>query len=146
MWFGNGDLRRGNWGQGTWDREPGAGNWRRELGAANCGQGTWDRELGTGNWGQGTGGQGTGGSKLFFCTGRGAMCAERHKSPSRIRMGSVRNEPDKHEQRNQTKTQNHPKHKQKPTNTENQIRLMSVLIKKSKRCRSEDQHRSETGR
>ena len=33
------------------------------------------------------------------------MCAERHKSPSRIRMGSARNEPDIHGQRNQTKTQ-----------------------------------------
>ena len=55
---------------------------------------------------------------FFFCTGRGAMCAERHKSPSRIRMGSVRNEPDKHEQRNQTKTQKPPKTKQEPTTTE----------------------------
>ena len=27
---------------------------------------------------------------IFFCTGRGAMCAERHKSPCRIRMRSVR--------------------------------------------------------
>ena len=27
---------------------------------------------------------------FFFCTGRGAMCAERRKSPSRIRMRSVR--------------------------------------------------------
>ena len=56
--------------------------------------------------------------RFFFCTGRGAMCAERHKSPSRIRMGSVRNEPDQHGQRNQTKTQKPPKQKQEPTNTE----------------------------
>ena len=27
---------------------------------------------------------------VFFCTGRGAVCAERHKSPCRIRMRSVR--------------------------------------------------------
>ena len=78
-WGGTGgqELGAANWGQGTWDRELGAANWAgnwgqgtgtgnlgRELGAANWRQGTWDRELGTGNWGQGTGGQGTGGSKL----------------------------------------------------------------------------------
>ena len=39
MWFGDRDLRRGNWGQGTWDRELGAGNWDRELGTGNLGQG-----------------------------------------------------------------------------------------------------------
>ena len=57
-------MGTGNLGQGTGDREAGAGNWDREVGgreleAANSGQGTWDRELGqqteTGNWRQGTG-------------------------------------------------------------------------------------------
>ena len=44
------------------------------------------------------------------------------------------------------KPPNHPKHKQKTNNHRNkQIRLMSALVLKSKRCRSEDQHRSETG-
>ena len=45
------------WGQGTWDRELGTGNWGAgNWGAANWGQGTWDREgTGTGNLGrQGT--------------------------------------------------------------------------------------------
>ena len=57
------------------------------------------------------------------------MCAERHKSPSRIRMGSVRNEPDKHGQRNQTKTQKTTKTKTRTNNHRTkQIRLMSVLV------------------
>ena len=61
------------------------------------------------------------------------MCAERHKSPSRIRMGSARNEPDKHGQRNQTKTQtknpNQNSQEQKNNNHRTkQIRLYSILV------------------
>ena len=55
-----GTWDRDGWGEGTGDRELGAGNWGRELGnwrAGNWGQQTGDRELGTGNWGQGTGGR-----------------------------------------------------------------------------------------
>ena len=45
-------CRTENLGQGSGDRELGAGDWDREvagreLGAATWGQGTWDRELGT---------------------------------------------------------------------------------------------------
>ena len=28
-------------------------------------------------------------ASFFFCTGMGAMCAERHKSPSRIQIGGT---------------------------------------------------------
>ena len=48
-----------------------------------------------------------------------------------------------------TKNQNTHKTTQnthKTTTETKQIRLMSALVLKSKRCRSEDQHRSETGR
>ena len=47
-----------------------------------------------------------------------------------------------------TKHPNHPKHNQTKTNNHRnkQIRLMSALVLNNKRCRSEDQHRSETGR
>ena len=78
------------------------------------------------------------------------MCAERHKSPSRIRMGSARNEPDIHGQRNQTKTQtknpntNNQEQNKQPRNQTGQALFRTSL--KSKRCGSEDQHRSETGR
>ena len=54
-------------GQGTGDRELGAGNWAgnwgQQTGDRELGTGKWDRELGTGNWralGQGTGNWGEG--------------------------------------------------------------------------------------
>ena len=53
-------------------------------------------------------------AQLFFLARVGAMCAERHKSPRRIRMGSTRNEPDQPDQKNQTKPQN-----QKPPQQDN---------------------------
>ena len=69
MWFGDRDLRRGNW----WDRELGAQNWDRELGQGTGGQQTGDRELWTGNWELGAGNwEGIGGSKRGQGTGGGA--------------------------------------------------------------------------
>ena len=108
MWFGDRDLRRGNWGQGTWDRELGQGTGARELGAAKWGQGTWDRELGhrelrpghcggrkprprhcgegtgakelgTGNWGAGHWGQGL---ELFLRAAQRTRTEHEHNCPT----------------------------------------------------------------
>ena len=65
----------------------------------------------------------------------GALCVPRGTS-HRVEFvwGGERNEPDKPEQRNQTKTPNHPKHKQKTNNhRNNQIRLMSALVLKEQK-------------
>ena len=68
-------------------------------------------------------------SRVFFCTGMGAVCAERDKSPRRIQMRGTRNEPDKHDKQHQTKPQNQTPHqaKQPPTRTKG-VRLKSVRV------------------
>ena len=65
----------------------------------------------------------------FLCTGKGAMCAERHKSPCRIHLRGA-NEPDLREQQNQTQNTTKPppnNPNDKATETK-QIRLMSALV------------------
>ena len=88
MWFGDRDLRRGNWGQGTWDRELGAGKWDRELGQGTGGQQTGDRELGqTGDRDLGTAGgrelgQGTGDGNWGHVKQRTLLNHTRYDDPS----------------------------------------------------------------
>ena len=64
----------------------------------------------------------------FFCTGVGAMCAERHKSPSRIQMGGTWDEPDNQDRQHRTKHQK-PTTPTKTTNKpEPRVRLKSVRV------------------
>ena len=67
---------------------------------------------------------------LFFCTGMGTMCAERHKSPSRIQIGGTWDEPDNQDRQQQTKppTQNQTptKHNQQ-TRTNRQAQVLTSL-------------------
>ena len=73
--------------------------------------------------------------RIFFCTGKGAVCAERHKSPEMNSINGVsRYEPDPERHTNQKPKPNQPKKQHAPkqaSTTKNQTRKGQAHVRSS---------------